>query len=270
MNKSDEKKKPLIISAVNMKGGTGKTSLIFNLSALLSEDSTVLLLDLDAQSNLSTNFGLRAIDVKGKKTSVDLMESSTPASQLILPTEFSNLSIIPSRITLSATEINLTARTGREYILRSWIDDNIDVLSSYDYLIIDTNPSFNLLNQNALVVSDSVILVGNADINAIDGALQLISLWGRVSKLLNVPRDNIKALVLNAIDKRLRISSDIVRYVENHKDLKEILMPTTIPVNVKLNEAASAFRPISFYDQNSSGFRAYKQLLSDLKERGVV
>jgi chromosome partitioning protein len=132
-----------VITIGTLKGGTGKTSTLFNLAGLLAEECRVLVIDADPQTNLSLNCGVD-ITVGGLKTVKDIFDDGETAENLIFKSpvkELPNIDIIPASIGLTVTELQIVSQAGRENILRNFILDNKEALASYDYVLIDTNPS---------------------------------------------------------------------------------------------------------------------------------
>ena len=144
-----------IITIGTLKGGTGKTSTLYNLSSLLAEQFKILLIDVDPQCNLSLNAGVD-VTATNLKTVKNIFEGNVNAEEVIFKKPMDcipNLDIIPSSIQLTATEINIVSQAGREQILNNFLLDNNDYLSQYDYIMIDTNPSMSIINQNSFLSS---------------------------------------------------------------------------------------------------------------------
>ena len=147
-----------VIAFGTLKGGTGKTTVAFNVGGILAEEHKVLFIDVDPQANLSDNAGVDTTDQTGatirdvfgdwKETKADDVITKSPIWQL------PNMDIIASHIRLTATEHQLVSAPGRERILQKWMERNKDVLSQYDYIILDTNPSMGIVNQNAFMTAD--------------------------------------------------------------------------------------------------------------------
>ena len=131
-----------VITSATLKGGTGKTATLFNLAGLLAESRRVLLIDCDPQTNLSLNCGVGVMK-DSIATIKGVFEGTSAVDQVIhkapIP-ELPGLDIIPSHIALTATELQMVARPGRENILHSFLEDNKRELSVYDYIMIDTSP----------------------------------------------------------------------------------------------------------------------------------
>ena len=143
-----------IISIANQKGGVGKTTTAINLSAYLANlGKKVLLIDLDAQGNTTTGFGINRNNLK--VCIYDVLLNNVNIEDVKIPSEIKDLDIVPSTINLAGAEVELVNIDDREYILR---DELKKVNSSYDYIFIDCPPSLGLITVNALCASDEVII----------------------------------------------------------------------------------------------------------------
>lgn len=260
-----------IVTIGTLKGGTGKTSTTFNLAGLLAEKSKVLLIDVDPQTNLSLNCGVD-ITVKSLKTVEDIFYNNESAENVILKSpikELPNIDIIPSSIVLTATELQIVSQAGRENILKNFILDNINVLEKYDYILIDTNPSMGVINQNAFLVADSIILISDISLNGIQGAELFISLWGNARKQLR-KEENIKALILNNFDKRIKLSSELVEYCKENESIRDIVLDTVIYNSVQVKNTELEHKTINILYKNSVIHTAYKNILKELCERKIL
>ena len=145
-----------IISIANHKGGTGKTSLAWNVASLLAQEHQlrVLVLDIDPQSSLTES----VLDSKERPHIGDVLGDSAIGKlslrEIIRPLS-ENLAIAPSDISLANHEMGLIQRVGRENILKRVL---ASVQNQYDIVLIDCPPSLNLLVVNALNASQGVII----------------------------------------------------------------------------------------------------------------
>lgn len=262
-----------IIAFGTLKGGTGKTTVAFNIGGILAEEHKVLFIDVDPQSNLSENVGVDTANQDGW-TIRDVFSdpNRTKASDVITKQpmwQFENLDIIASHIRLTATELQLVATAGRERILQKWIERNMDVLGEYDYIIIDTNPSMGIVNQNAFMAADKVILVSDVSMKAIQGAQLFTYLWGEVCE--NMDReDNTSALIVNNYDKRTNLARDIKEYYDDDEEFKSLVLNTVIPSRVDIKNTETSYLPINITAPNSASCEAFRAVVSELKEREVL
>lgn len=262
-----------IVAFGTLKGGTGKTTVAFNIGGILAEEHKVLFIDVDPQSNLSENVGVDTANQDGW-TIRDVFSdpNRTKASDVITKQpmwQFENLDIIASHIRLTATELQLVATAGRERILQKWIERNMGILGEYDYIIIDTNPSMGIVNQNAFMAADKVILVSDVSMKAIQGAQLFTYLWGEVCE--NMDReDNTSALIVNNYDKRTNLARDIKEYYEDDEEFKSLVLNTVIPSRVDIKNTETSYLPINITAPNSASCEAFRAVVSELKEREVL
>lgn len=267
-----------IITFGTLKGGVGKTMLCFNIGGILSQlGYKVLIVDSDLQGNLTNNIGIDRTQ-GGLCTLYDIYNvEGTPPSpeELVFPSpnpRIPNLDMIPGSIFLHRAELKLSAISGREGILRNYLEDNRDFFSKYNYILIDTNPSMSIVNQNAFMVSDAILLVSDVSMNALEGSQLFIALWEESRSRLRLP-DNIRGFIINDFDGRNRLSIDFLEYLRTDPDLDDIralMMDTIIPRNVRITESELAAIPISLYDIHSKGCVAISQLIEELQIKSIL
>ena len=180
-----------------------------------------------------------------------------------------NLDIVSSHIRLTATELQLVSVAAREKILTKWIKKNSNVLNRYDYIIIDTNPSMGVVNQNAFMAADSIILVSDVSKKAIQGAQLFTYLWGEICESMDVA-DNTKALILNNCDKRIGLTENIKEYYRDDEDFGKIFLENVIPARVDVKNTEVAYLPINLTAPNSDACEAFRAVVAELKEREVL
>lgn len=262
-----------VLAFGTLKGGTGKTTVAFNIGGILAEEHKVLFIDVDPQANLSDNTGVDTTDQTGatirdvfsdwKGTRAETVITKAPMWQL------ENLDVIASHIRLTATEFQLVSTPGRERILQKWIERNRKVLEQYDYIIIDTNPSMGIVNQNAFMASDKIVLVSDVSKKAIQGAQLFSYLWGEVCENMEV-EDKTAALILNNCDKRTSMTRDIKEFYQDDEDFGQIILDHTIPARVDIKRTETAYLPINVVAPESTSCEAFRSVVSELREKGVL
>lgn len=267
-----------IITFGTLKGGVGKTMLCFNIGGILSQlGYKVLIIDSDLQGNLTNNIGVDRTN-PNLLTMYDVYnieEEVPPAKDVILKSpnpSIPNLDMIAGSIFLHKAELKMSTVSGRELLLRNYIEDYEDTFSYYNYILIDTNPSMSIINQNAFLVSDSILLVSDVSMNSLEGSQLFIALWAEARSRLRI-EENIHGFIVNDFDTRTRLSHDFLEYLETAPDLediREIKMDTIIPRNISITESELAAIPISLYDIQSKGCEAITQLIEELIEKEIL
>ncbi|MBN2407008.1 MAG: ParA family protein [Elusimicrobia bacterium] len=245
-----------VITVTNQKGGVGKTTTAINLAAGLSRMvKNVLLVDMDGQANATQGLG---VDRKSIKKSIYevIMEETEPGS-VILPTGSEFLDIIPASVNLNGAKVELVSIEDREYRLKKALQCIKDL---YDFIIIDSPPSLDLLTVNALTASDSAIIPIQCEYYALEGLGQLINTLSRIKRGLN-PTLDIEGVVLTMYDSRTNLSFQVMENIKKH--FKGAVYKTVIPRNVRLAEAPSFGKTIFQYDTSSSGMKAYSDLAAE-------
>lgn len=255
-----------VISLVNQKGGVGKTTSSINLaSALGSEGKKTLLIDLDPQGNASNGLGLNTNDFENDI--YDVITGACEVKNAVIKTKFKNLSIIPSTINLAGVDVEFVKKMLEDPEFRQNEQLRIkleEVRESYDYIIIDCQPSLGISTMNALVASDSVIIPVQCEYFALEGITQLLNSIILVQSNMN-PNLKIEGVLLTMLDGRTNIGLEVIEEVR--KCFKNKVFNTIIPRLVRLVEAPSHGKPINAYDPTSRATLAYANLAKEVISR---
>ena len=251
-----------IITIANRKGGVGKTTTTLNLAYSLKElGKKVLVIDLDPQANLTRCFGLENTD--NIKTIGHLLMAELEEERYLLKeyiTAYDDINIIPSSIYLSVAEAQMRVETGSERIL-SDITEHLQ--EQYDYILIDTSPSLNILTINALCTADSVLIVADTQIFAVVGISELLKTIQKIKKRVN-PKLKVKGILLTMCEYRTNLSKLLTEQVEEMYHGKLALFQTKIPKTVKVGEAIYSGQSIKKYAKVSSVDVAYDNLAKEI------
>lgn len=257
-----------IMAISNQKGGVGKTTTAVNLSASLAAmEKKVLLVDLDPQGNASQGVGYYEVQDEDIYEVLEMADGDKEVSfedlqGIIKPTSLKYLNVIPSSSSLAGMEMELVGKSQREYRLRSALTA---VKSKYDFIIIDSPPSLNLLTMNALSAADSVIIPVQCEYYALQGLAELFATIRLVQKNFNAELE-IEGALLTMYDSRLKLSKMVADDVKSC--FSDSTFDTIIPRNVILGEAPSHGKPAILYDVQSAGAQAYMELAKELVRNG--
>ncbi|ORV43589.1 chromosome partitioning protein ParA [Mycolicibacter engbaekii] len=250
-----------VIAMCNQKGGVGKTTSTINLGAALAEyGRRVLLVDLDPQGALSAGLGVPHYELAHTVHNL-LVEPRVGIDDVLVRTGVENLDLVPSNIDLSAAEIQLVNEVGREHSLARALTP---VLDSYDYLLIDCQPSLGLLTVNGLACADGVVIPTECEYFSLRGLALLTDTVDKVRDRLN-PKLEISGILLTRYDPRTVNSREVMaRVVERFGDL---VFDTVITRTVRFPETTVAGEPITTWAPKSSGAQAYRALAREVIHR---
>lgn len=256
-----------------LKGGTGKTTSCFNLAGALAlnPDNKILLVDGDPQCNLTNDIGIDCSDMDRNNIRTIFENKKIDPSELIIHgvlDELPNIDIIPSNILLIKTEMQLVSIAGREKLLANYFERNKDFFSQYTHIIFDTNPNLGVVNQNIFYFVDSIILVSDVSLNAIQGAELFTFLWEENIEDLGID-NNIKALIINNFDKRINLAKDLQDYYLSEEEFKDILVETPIPGSVAMKDTSISHSPVVVLQPNHQAASAVRRVVKELVAREV-
>ena len=249
-----------IIAFANQKGGVGKTTSAVNIAASVGIlGKSVLLIDLDPQGNTTSGVGINKKNLKS--TSYELLIDEIDAAQAIVETEFKNLSVIPSNISLAGAEFDLYQLDNREYRLKKQLEA---VKDNYDYIFVDCPPSLGMITVNALAAADAVIIPMQCEYYALEGLSQLMITIRKIKQLYN-PELEICGILITMFNGRLILTMQVISELKKYYSDK--LFKTPVSRNVKLSEAPSFGKPVYYHDKSSKGAVEYLEVAKELIER---
>lgn len=247
------------IAIVNQKGGVGKTTTSINLAASFAVmNRKVMLIDLDPQGNATVGSGIGKKDFSA--TTSDVLLNEIEIKKALIKTEGA-YDLLPANNELIVAEVQLMQATQRESRLKQVL---ANVLSDYDYILIDCPPSLNILTLNALVAADSVLVPVQCEYYALEGLTALLNTIDQVQSTIN-PKLHIEGLLRTMYDGRNRLALDVSAQLMQH--FPNRVYRTVIPRNVRLAEAPSHGLPVVQYDEKSQGAVAYLTLAGEMLRR---
>jgi chromosome partitioning protein len=196
-----------VIAVFNHKGGTGKTTTSVSLAAGLAlRGKRVLVVDTDAQGNVGVSF-----NVKAERSLYHVVVMGLSAMDASIRVR-DNLDLVVSNESLAAAELYLAGRQNRDRVLSRRLASARD---SYDVIVLDCSPSLSLMNQNALVFADSVLVPVACDYLSLVGVRQVIRTVKNVNQLLHHPVQ-IWGVLPTFYDARARICREALATMREH------------------------------------------------------
>ena len=251
-----------VIALTNQKGGVGKTTTAVNLGvSLVEQGKKVLLIDADAQANLTMALGYnRPDDIPITLSTVmqNIIDDKTlDVSQGIIH-HSEGVDLLPSNIELSGFEVRLINAMSRERVLKTYVNE---VKKNYDYVLIDCMPSLGMITINALAAADSVIIPTQPHYLSAKGLDLLAQSIRRVQRRLN-PQLEIAGTLFTMVDNRTNHARSVIEALRSGS---LPVFDTEIPFSVRAAEAALEGKSIFAHDKNGKVAESYGNLIKEVQ-----
>jgi len=245
---------------LNFKGGTGKTSLSTSYAYRLAERGhRVLMVDLDSQGHASKCLGREGGAIQ--RTLHDVLIRRTPLAEVILRTTMPGLDLVPSNLAMSTIDLALMPLAGREFRLRKALDE---AKASYDFVVMDAPPSFGLLNLNALMAADDLVIPVLADFLSYDGLRLLFETVQGLEDDLSHHLASI-FIVVNAYNQTFKIAREALEALRTH--YADHLLDSVVRQCTKFAQASSEGCPIFAFDADSKGATDLEAMIDEVEKR---
>jgi chromosome partitioning protein len=202
------------IAVANRKGGVGKTMTAVSLAAgLAREGQRVLCVDADSQGSMSVSLGVTEPDKLATTLATALThiyneEDFNPLDGVVKHPE--GVDLIPANSNLAALEISLAGLIGRETVLRQYVEK---VKPLYDFIIIDTSPSLDLMTINALAAADEIIITVCPKFLDAKGLELLLKSVAQIRRQIN-PTLVIDGILLTMVDRRANFTQTVIASID--------------------------------------------------------
>ena len=232
------------IVITNRKGGVGKTLTAASLGVgLARQGKKVLVIDTDNQYSLTISLGitepeLLPITLATVISEIVAEKDVDPTAGIIHHSE--GIDIMPANNSLTGIELALAPLIGRETILRRYIEK---VQPLYDFILIDTSPTLDLLTVNALAAANSAIIPVAPKFLDAKGLELLLKSIAQIRKFIN-PNLSIGGILLTMVDKRPRFTKEIINMINDAYGEKIHIFKDHIPNSVRAAEASATGKSI--------------------------
>jgi len=244
--------KQKIITVANQKGGVGKTTITMNLgTALAKKGNRVLLIDSDPQANLTSYFGRETEHTLDEVYLSKKLPSKDSALQMITTTENGLPDILAADKSLSGVDYFLLSRSNRQMVLRQFLDQ---LTAEYDFILVDTPPSLNLLTVNALVASHYVLIPVQSEFFSLEGIVKMRELIEEVKKDWN-PRLELLGVLQSQVTSRRRLTSDVEQILKG--ELGKKLFKSRIRNTAAITESTGHGCSVIDYSSSSNGSKDF-------------
>lgn len=253
---------------LNFKGGTGKSSMSSAWAYQLAElGLRVLAIDLDPQAHMTKCLGVvSSVDTHGSL--FEVLIEDLDINQAITETSMPNLDLLPATLRLSVIESRLLNKDMREFLLKAAIDR---IEQDYQVIVIDALPTITLLNKNAVLAADDLIVPVLADYLSYDGLGLLFTELARMEKSFSIYNpegdpdqalfDNIH-IMINQFNPQLTIAQQNLAALRKH--YSRYLCETMIPQNTKVSQATANGMPVTQYDSTCTASRKIRALVEEI------
>ncbi len=250
-----------VISVANQKGGVGKTSTAVNLAAALAaRGRDVLLIDVDSQANATSALG---VEVTGENSLYQALIGNRHLQDLIISTNRSHLSLVPSHIDLSGVEVELS-RNGEHLYCMQRVLEELRRGGQFDYVFMDTPPSLGVLMTASLCASDEVLTPLQCEFFSLEGLSRILYVLDQIRDG-GVQPNLVHEGIIMTMYNHTNLADQVIEQVR--ETLPEKLYNTVIPRSVRVAEAPSFGRTVLEHDPSGAAAQAYKNVADEFLKR---
>lgn len=248
-----------VIAVSNEKGGVAKTTTTLSLgAALVEQDYQVLLIDLDAQANLTLALGLEPGG--SVLTTSDILLENVPLENVWVQSEIEGLDIVPSGKKIERAEQLLPIHLNYATRLADAIVASQPM--KYEFVLIDCPPALGAVTLNALNAANLLIIPTQAEYFS---AYALRNMMSLVRKVRTEDNPGLAyRILITMLDRRNRSHRTIQSQLEN--TFGEGLFKSKVGIDTKLRESPILGLPITVYKSNTRGAEQYRVLAQELVE----
>lgn len=248
------------ITVSSFKGGTAKTSTSLNLGAAFAKlhRQKVLLVDFDAQANLTTGLGY---DPDTHDSLAPVLQGKKKITDVILPTPIPRLFLIPADTWLERVEVTeaLAADRYSHERLRELLKP---LTQDFDTIIIDTPPSLCWLTESALIASNYALIAATPEFYSIKGLQRLAQFMEGIALRHSL---DILGVTLSFWNPRGKSNTAFLSIIEETFPGK--ILGSKVRRDISVSEASIYGKPIFETAPSSRAAEDYTALAKELLKR---
>ena len=235
----------------NAKGGVAKTTTCVNIGAGLSlAGYRTLIVDLDSQGQITKSLGVDA-----EQGLAELVQGDASLEDVQVKAR-EDLFVIAGGRALSGVKRLISRREMRSELV---LAEALEGLRGYDFVLLDTAPSWDVLNVNCRFYADELLIPVSMEVLALQGIGDFLGSVKQVQRY----REGLKiaGIIPTFYDARVRKSAEILEQLGRY--FPEAVWPP-VRYNVRLSEAPGYGQHIFEYDRRSNGAADYARLTERL------
>lgn len=246
------------IAISSFKGGTAKTSTTLHIGAALSSfhKKKVLLIDFDAQANLTTGLGF---DPDENESLAPVLQGTKEIQEVIINTHIPNLDLIPADTWLERVEV--TGSLAADRYSHEKLRDLLTPLS-YDIVIIDTPPSLCWLTESALIAAHHTLVCATPEFYSVKGLERLGQFIENIGHRHSL---NILGVILSFWNSRGKSNQAFLDVIE--RTFPNKAFKNKIRRDISVSEASIYGKPVFETDPNSRAAEDFKGLAKEIIQR---
>ena len=246
------------IAISSFKGGTAKTSTVLHLGAALAKfhKKKVLLIDFDAQANLTTGLGF---DPDENDSMAAVLQNKKTFQDVVKETDVKGLHLVPADTWLERIEVSGTLASDRysHERLRNIIKD-----LDYDFVIIDTPPSLCWLTESAMIAAQHTLVCATPEFYCVNGLERLSQFIDRVSKRHPL---NVLGVLLSFWNARGKNNKSFLDVIE--RTFPEKILKTKVRRDISVSEASVFGRSLFETAPESRAAEDFQSMTKELIKR---
>ncbi|MDD4156824.1 MAG: ParA family protein [Candidatus Cloacimonetes bacterium] len=263
-------KKPIVISLINHKGGTGKTLSTLNLAEALKNvlakkmkvNGKILLIDNDPQASLTSFFYNIEEELEPNDTIIALYNHEPFFTKdIILQTSIKDVDLVANMFSCGTKEKALSSLLDGNFRLKDFIKK---FCGNYNFILIDNSPFISAFTNNAFIASDAIIIPTIPTRLSIIGIKEILKNIQAVQERVNSEL-TLLGILINMLDERIKthqVASELLV-----RAFGETVFHTSVHHSAALQKAEERKLSIAAHDRTARAYKEYYTLATEILAR---